>query len=61
MEYDDVANDQRRVIYQQRNDLLDADSIADAIAGIREDVINDVISNYIPPQSMSEQLGYPRP
>ena len=41
LEYDDVANDQRRVIYQQRNDLLDADSIADAIAGIREDVIND--------------------
>ncbi|MFO1368562.1 MAG: preprotein translocase subunit SecA [Marinagarivorans sp.] len=59
LEYDDVANDQRRVIYQQRNDLLDADSIADAIAGIREDVINDVISNYIPPQSMSEQWDIP--
>lgn len=59
LEYDDVANDQRRVIYQQRNDLLDADTIEDAIAGIREDVINDVISNYIPPQSMSEQWDVP--
>lgn len=59
LEYDDVANDQRRVIYQQRNDLLDADSIEDAIAGIREDVINDVISNYIPPQSMAEQWDIP--
>lgn len=59
LEYDDVANDQRRVIYQQRNDLLDADTIEDAIAGIREDVINDVISNYIPPQSMAEQWDIP--
>jgi preprotein translocase subunit SecA len=59
LEYDDVANDQRRVIYQQRNDLLDADTISDAISGIREDVINDVISGYIPPQSMSEQWDVP--
>jgi preprotein translocase subunit SecA len=59
LEYDDVANDQRRVIYQQRNDLLDADTIEEAIAGIREDVINDVISNYIPPQSMAEQWDVP--
>jgi preprotein translocase subunit SecA len=59
LEYDDVANDQRRVIYQQRNDLLDADTIEEAIAGIREDVINDVISGYIPPQSMAEQWDIP--
>ncbi len=59
LEYDDVANDQRRVIYQQRNDLLDADTIEEAIAGIREDVITDVISNYIPPQSMAEQWDIP--
>ncbi len=55
LEYDDVANDQRQVIYSQRNELLDADSIQDAIAGIREDVINDVVSTYVPPQSMDEQ------
>jgi len=55
LEYDDVANDQRRVIYAQRNDLLDADDIADAISGIREDVVFGQMVNYIPPQSVEEQ------
>jgi len=55
LEYDNVANDQRRVVYQQRNDLLEADSIADTIASIREDVVGEVISQYVPPQSMVEQ------
>ena len=55
LEYDNVANDQRRVVYQQRNDLLEADSIAETIESIREDVINEVISQYVPPQSMVEQ------
>ncbi|EAT11515.1 preprotein translocase subunit SecA [Bermanella marisrubri] len=55
LEYDNVANDQRRVIYQQRNELLEAETIENTIASIREDVINDVISDYIPPQSMVEQ------
>jgi len=55
LEYDDVANDQRRVIYSQRNDLLEADDIEEAISGIRFDVINSVISNFIPPQSIEEQ------
>ena len=55
LEYDDVANDQRRVIYAQRNDLLDMDNINDAIAGIREDVIHGTIATYIPPQSVEEQ------
>lgn len=59
LEYDDVANDQRQVIYTQRNDLLEMDSIEDAIAGIREEVINDVISNHIPPQSIIEQWDIP--
>ncbi|GMG86655.1 preprotein translocase subunit SecA [Biformimicrobium ophioploci] len=55
LEYDDVANDQRQVIYQQRNELLDADNISDAITGIREDVVNSIIDGYIPPQSIEEQ------
>ena len=55
LEYDNVANDQRRVVYQQRNDLLEADSIAETIESIREDVTNEVISQYVPPQSMVEQ------
>lgn len=55
LEYDDVANNQRTVIYTQRQQLLEADDIEDAIAGIRGDVIDDVISGFIPPQSMAEQ------
>ncbi len=55
LEYDDVANDQRQVIYQQRNDLLSSDSIEDVIDAIRDDVANDVISTSIPPQSLPEQ------
>ena len=57
LEYDDVANDQRRVVYAQRNELLEADDISDAIAGIRDDVINELISDYIPPGSVEEQWG----
>ncbi len=59
LEYDDVANDQRSVIYQQRNDLLEADDIEDVIAGIRDDVIDSVISSHIPPQSLVEQWDVP--
>lgn len=59
LEYDDVANDQRQVIYNQRNDLLDEDDIQDAIDGIREDVIVDIISTYVPPQSLDEQWDIP--
>jgi preprotein translocase subunit SecA len=55
LEYDNVASDQRRVIYQQRNELLEAKSIEDRITSIREDVISETISGYIPPQSMVEQ------
>jgi len=55
LEYDNVANDQRRVIYQQRNDLLEAETIEETITSIREDVVNDMIDGYIPPQSMVEQ------
>ncbi len=55
LEYDDVANDQRQVVYQQRNDLLSADDIGDVITNVRDDVVNTSISYYIPPQSLAEQ------
>ncbi|MGP1955233.1 MAG: preprotein translocase subunit SecA, partial [Arsenophonus sp. NC-QC1-MAG3] len=54
LEYDDVANDQRRAIYLQRNDLLDGDNISETINSIREDVISVTIDTYIPPQSLEE-------
>ena len=55
LEYDDVANDQRQVIYHQRNELLDEDNIEDAINGIRADVIDAVVAGFIPPRSLDEQ------
>lgn len=55
LEFDDVANDQRQVIYQQRRDLMAAEDISDTIAGLREEVIVDLISEYIPPQTIEEQ------
>jgi len=55
LEYDDVANDQRKVIYQQRSELMAEDDISETIAEIREDVINTVIDQFIPPQSLEEQ------
>jgi preprotein translocase subunit SecA len=53
--YDDVANDQRKVVYSQRNELMEAEDISDIITAIRKDVINNVITQYIPPRSMEEQ------
>ncbi|MGJ0483260.1 MAG: preprotein translocase subunit SecA [Methylomicrobium sp.] len=53
--YDDVANDQRKVVYSQRNELMAAEDISDIITAIRKDVINNVITQYIPPRSMEEQ------
>jgi len=55
LEYDDVANDQRRVIYQQRNELLETDDISAGISGMRAQVLGDAINEYIPPGSMAEQ------
>ncbi|MDG1311414.1 MAG: preprotein translocase subunit SecA [Porticoccaceae bacterium] len=55
LEYDDVANDQRQVIYQQRNDLLVDEDISEVITNVREDVIDNCISSYVPPQSLEEQ------
>ena len=55
LEYDDVANDQRQVVYQQRNDLLEDDDISDVISNIRVDVVEQCISSFIPPMSIEEQ------
>lgn len=56
LEYDDVANDQRQVIYQQRNELLEAEQdISETITAIRESVLGDLFNLYIPPQSVEEQ------
>lgn len=55
LQYDDVANDQRRVIYEQRNDIMNADDIADMISSIRDDVVAQLIAEYIPVQSMDDQ------
>ena len=51
LEFDDVANDQRKHVYEQRRDLMEADDIAENIKGIRHDVVNDTIDIFIPPQS----------
>jgi preprotein translocase subunit SecA len=55
LEYDDVANDQRQVVYQQRNDLLEDEDISDVITNVRQDVVNYVIDSFIAPQSLEEQ------
>jgi preprotein translocase subunit SecA len=59
LEYDDVSNDQRKVIYAQRNELLETDDISDTIRAMREDVIGQTLSQYIPHQSMEEQWDVP--
>ena len=52
LEYDDVANDQRKVIYQQRNDILDASDLSDVIAAMREDCFTDIVRQYVPAESV---------
>jgi preprotein translocase subunit SecA len=59
LEYDDVANDQRKVIYGQRAELMDADDISETMAVIRGDVVNGAISGYIPPESLEEMWDVP--
>lgn len=55
LEYDDVANDQRKVIYQQRNEILDSDDISDTITAMRESVITNIFRRYVPEESVEEQ------
>ncbi len=59
LEYDDVANDQRKVIYEQRNELLESTDISETISAMRDGVINDIISEFIAPGSMEEQWDVP--
>ena len=55
LEYDDVANDQRKVIYQQRTELMSADDISDSITGIRAEVVNGIIDQFVPRESVEEE------
>ena len=55
LEYDDVANDQRKVVYHQRSELMAADEIRDSVRAIREEVIDSLIDQYFPPGSLEEQ------
>ncbi len=55
LDYDDVANDQRKVIYGQRNDLMEAKDISDIVGAFRDDVVSSVVTQYIPEQTMEDQ------
>ena len=59
LEYDDVANDQRRIIYQQRDELLQDEDISPMLEAIRADVVSSIVAEYIPPQSIEEQWDIP--
>ncbi len=59
LEYDDVANDQRKVIYEQRNELLESEDISETISAMRDSVLNDMVSEHIPPGTMEEQWDVP--
>jgi len=59
LEYDDVANDQRKVIYQQRNEILEADNLDLRIANLRRSTMTDVVRTYVPVESLEEQWDLP--
>ena len=59
LEYDDVSNDQRKVIYQQRNDILDAQDLSAQIKGLREGCFADIVRQYVPANSVEEQWDLP--
>ncbi|HEY4664437.1 MAG TPA: SEC-C metal-binding domain-containing protein, partial [Comamonas sp.] len=59
LEYDDVSNDQRKVIYQQRNEILDTSDLGEMINVMREDCIADMVRMYVPAESMEEQWDLP--
>lgn len=59
LEYDNVANDQRTIIYRQRNELMASDDISDLLREMREEVVDQLVDEYIPPQSVPEQWDIP--
>jgi preprotein translocase subunit SecA len=59
LEYDDVANDQRKVVYEMRTDLMEAEDVADWIVGLREEVLDGLVDEHIPPESVEEQWDVP--
>lgn len=59
LEYDNVANEQRKVVYEQRNELLAAEHIADTIEAIRDDVVEAVVHEFVPAESLEEQWDVP--
>ena len=59
LEYDDVSNDQRKVIYQQRNDILDAAELKEQITSLREGCFTDLVRQYVPVESVEEQWDLP--
>jgi preprotein translocase subunit SecA len=59
LEYDDVANEQRKIVYQRRNELMEIDDIADVIKSMRETVVNDCVNTFMPPGAMDDQWDLP--
>ncbi|MDK2752929.1 MAG: preprotein translocase subunit SecA [Gammaproteobacteria bacterium] len=59
LEYDDVANEQRKVIYEQRNRLMEMDDISDTVGVARTEVVNELIDVHLPPESLEEQWDVP--
>ncbi len=59
LEYDDVANDQRKVIYQQRNEILEAQDLTEQITGLRASTMTDVVQTHVPAESVEEQWDLP--
>ncbi len=59
LEFDDVANDQRKVIYQQRNELLESENVGDTLTSMREGAVDSIISAHVPPDSVEEQWDIP--
>jgi len=59
LEYDDVANDQRQVIYEQRDNLMADEDISETVDDLRYEVVNDLINDFVPPQSLEEQWEIP--
>ena len=59
LEYDDVSNDQRKVIYQQRNEILESDSVLTQITNLRKSALSDVVRTWVPAESVEEQWDLP--